>query len=81
MKWLFTQQDPDLVMGVSVVQDRERPGQKMKNDHLTNLQTVIDKLALKMIGKPNTSKHPVFKCSNMLQTGALKRRKKGGEVV
>ena len=27
-----------------------------------------------------TSKHPVFKCSNMLQTGALMKRKKRGGV-
>ena len=50
----------------------EKLGNTIKNDHL-------DELALKMVGKYFTSKHPVFKCSNMLQTGAsMKRKKRGG---
>ena len=39
-KWLLTQQDSDLVIGVSVVQDRERLGHVTTIDHLTNLLTV-----------------------------------------
>ena len=34
-----------------------------------------DKLAHKMKGQFCTSKHPVFHCSNMRQTGALMKRK------
>ena len=64
----FTQQDSDLVVGVSVVQD-----------HLTSLRDgEWDKLAHRMICGP--SNHPVFKCSNILQTGVLMKRKKGGGV-
>ena len=33
-----------------------------------------------MINELLTIKHPVFKCSNMLQTGALMKRKRGGGV-
>ena len=36
----LTQQDSDLVIGASVVNDRKRPGKTMKNDHLTSFQTV-----------------------------------------
>ena len=39
-EWPPTQQDSDLVLGVSVVQDRKRPGHFTKNDHLTSLQKV-----------------------------------------
>ena len=34
-KWLSTKKDSELVTGVYVVQDRKRPGNTMKNDHLT----------------------------------------------
>ena len=37
-----------------------------------------DKLCLRMTSELVTSKDPVFKCSNTLQTGALMKRKKGG---
>ena len=33
------QQDSDLVIGVSVIQDRKRLGKTMKSDHFTNLLT------------------------------------------
>ena len=51
----------------------------MKNDHLTSFAGgEWDKLAVKMKDKLITSMHPVFKGSNMLHTGALMKRKKGG---
>ena len=69
----------DLGVGVSVVQDRKRPRHIMKIDHLTSLLTVHgDKLALRMVGKLITNKHPVFKCSDVLQAGAWMKRQKGG---
>ena len=48
--------------------DEERPSHQFADGEW-------DKLALKMTGKLIISKHQVFKCSNMLQTGALKRIK------
>ena len=39
-----------------------------------------DKLALRMISEFIFSQHPVFKCSNILQTGVLLKRKKGGRA-
>ena len=68
--WLLTQQDADLAVGVSVDQDQKTLGKK-ENDHLTSSQTVNE-----MMGKLITSKHPELKCSNMLQTGAPKERRR-----
>ena len=70
---LLTQQDADLAIGVSVVQDQKTLGKK-GNDHLTSSQTVNG--AMMMMGKLITSKHPEPKCSNMLQTGAPKERRR-----
>ena len=36
-KWLLTQQASEMVIGVSVVQDLKRPGNKMQIDHVTTL--------------------------------------------
>ena len=49
-KWLLAQQDPDLVVCVSVVQDQQRPGVKIKLDHLTNLLTVSGANSLSVKG-------------------------------
>ena len=77
-KRLLTQQELDLDIGVSVVQDRKRPGHTMNNDHLTNVQTVIGTDWITMMSELLTSEHTLFKCSNILQTGALMKQKKGG---
>ena len=39
-KWLLTQQDSNMVFGVSVVQDQKRPGHEMYLDQFTNLLMV-----------------------------------------
>ena len=77
-KWLLTQQNSDLVIGVSVVQDRKRFGHIMKNDQFADGEW--DKLAVRAISELIITEHQVFKCSNILQTGVLMRRKKGGGV-
>ena len=68
MKWPLPHQDSDLVIGVSDVQDRNRLENTMNDDHL------------RIISDHITSEHPMFKCSNILYTGALMKRKKGGGV-
>ena len=40
-----------------------------------------DKLALRLISEFLFSKHPVFKCSNILPTDVLMKRKRGGEPI
>ena len=70
LKWLLTHQDSDLVVGVSVVQDRKRHGHILENTHLTNFADgEWDKIALRMIRELITSKHPVLNLSNILVTG------------
>ena len=56
---------------MSVVQDRNRPGSTTSQDLLLNLSTGRDRLASVMTREFITGKHPVSKCSNMLQTGIL----------
>ena len=79
-EWPLTQQDADLVIGVSVVQDRNRRGIITNIYQFTNLRMVRtwDKLVFRMTSELVVSKHPVFKCSNIRQVGVLMRRWKGG---
>ena len=72
-KWTLVHQDSDLVIGVSVAQDWNRPG------HTTKLLIFAcgewDKFAAVMKSELSTSKHLVFQYSNMLQTGILTPKK------
>ena len=70
IKWLLTQQDSDLVIGVSVFQDRKRLGNTSKSKPASLFANgEWDKLASVMISEHITSKHLAFMCSNMHQTG------------
>ena len=76
---VVVQQDSDLVIGVSVIQDRKRPGKTVKSDHFHKFADGgWDNLALRMINELLISKHPLFKCWNILQTGVFIGRTKGG---
>ena len=66
MKWLLAQQESDFVVGVSVVLDRNRPGHSEERPSHQFADGEWDKLALRMRNELITSKHPVFKCSNIL---------------
>ena len=77
-KKLVVLHDSELVIGVSMVQDQKRPGNTTKTDHLTHLLTEDGaNLAVRMVNKFVGSKHPVFECSAIPQTGVLMRREKG----
>ena len=54
--------------------NEERPSRQFADSEWSKLALMIEE-------KLVTSKHPVFKCSNMLQTGALLKRKTGGGGV
>ena len=71
------QQDLDLIIGVFVVLDQQRPGNTTDSDHLSNL-LMVDKLALRMMSQLVISKHSVLNSSNILLSGVRMRRKKRG---
>ena len=76
-KWSSMQKDSEVVIGVSVVQDGNRPGTTTSQDLLLNLATRSGTNSISVMTKELiTSKYPVFKCSNMMQTGILTLKKR-----
>ena len=81
-KWALLQQDSDLFFGVF-----GDPGSEQTWKYKVSIKAIFtlwqgrwDKFASVMLGEFVTSKHPVFKCSNILQTciPTSKKGKPGG---
>ena len=77
MWWLFSHKIHSWLF-VVVLQERKGQGNQMKKDHPTSLQTEWDEIALRVRSNFSASMRSVFMSSNMLETGPLLKRKKGG---